>query len=239
METYSAWVWGGLASLVCLGLGALIQAWWMRKLARERRRIPKRWPLSPRTLANSEERRVWRWLIRAFFDHHVMIKIPVTRFTLPRTREHGLHWYELLSGVYCTFTICRADGHVVGCVDVPGRFGLARKNQVLKQTLLSQCGIAYCVVQSESLPSLTEIRTEFLGDMASMTHDRERDEAALKAARNSLRAALDRQRHTRSSDFSALSTSPDLAGDSAHSELSGPWQANSFLTPLDSRKIGL
>ncbi len=240
MGNYSGWLFVGLALPACLLLGALIHAWWLRRAARERRRIPRHWPLSPRLLANSEERRVWHWLARAFFDHHVMIKIPVTRFTLPRTKEHGLHWYELLSGVYCTFTVCASDGHVIGCVDVPGRFGLSRKNQILKHTLLSQCGIAYYVVQSDSLPTLHEIRTEFLGEMASKTRDRERDEAAIVAARVSLRAALDRQRHIRNSDLSPLTPTPGehpeaSPGDSAP----GPLQANSFLTPLDSRKAGL
>jgi hypothetical protein len=103
-------------------------------------------------MANSEERRVWSWLIRVFFDHHVMIKVPVTRFTLPRAKENSAHWYQLLSGVYCTFTVCGADGQVVGCVDVPGVNGISRGNLQLKLTLLSQCGIAYSVVNPNSLP---------------------------------------------------------------------------------------
>ena len=57
-------------------------------------------------MANSQERKVWRWLVRVFFDHHVMVKIPVTRFTMPRAKENSEHWYQMLSGVYCTFTVC-------------------------------------------------------------------------------------------------------------------------------------
>jgi Protein of unknown function (DUF2726) len=246
----SGWLVGlGAALLMCALAGAMVHGWWLRRQARERRRIPKRWPLSPRVLANSEERRVWRWLARAFFDHHVMIKIPVTRFTLPRSKEHGLHWYELLSGVYCTFTVCGSDGHVIGCIDVPGRFGLARKNRVLKQTLLNQCGIAYMVVESNNLPRLPDIRTEFLGEMASMTRDRDRDEAAIAAARTNLRASLMRQRQTRNSDLSPLAANSSGAYDSrsfgdtgtGNSRFSSTqWQQdNSFLVPLDSRKSEL
>ena len=148
-------------------------------------------------MANSEERRVWRWLIRVFFDHHVMIKVPVTRFTLPRAKENSAHWYQLLSGVYCTFTVCGADGQVVGCVDVPGVNGISRGNMQLKLTLLSQCGIAYCVVKPDSLPTLEEIRADFLGSNAAVPNRREMEDAAMATARQRLRAAVDRQRHKR------------------------------------------
>lgn len=242
MDKYTGGLSIGLALLACLLLGAVFHAWWLRRQAHERRRIPKRWPLSPRALVNSKERQVWRWLTRAFYGHHVMIKIPVTRFTMPRNKEQRLHWYELLTGVYCTFTVCRADGHVIGCVDVPGRFGLAEKNQRLKRRLLSQCGIAYTVVEFDKLPTFSEIRTEFLGEMASMSMDRERNESAMSAARVSLHEALVRQRQTRNSDLSPLSPTPDSGSGVLYSDFSsfaGELQPNSFLTPLDSREADL
>lgn len=251
MSTYSGGLLLGLgaALLTSVLLGVAVHAWWLRHQARERRRIPRHWPLTSRVLANSEERRVWRWLTRVFFDQHVMIKIPVTRFTLPRSKEQGLHWYELLSGLYCTFTICGSDGHVIGCVDVPGRFGLASKNQLLKQTLLNQCGIAYMVVESDNLPSLPDIRTEFLGELAAMTRDRERDEVAVAAARTNLRESLMRQRRTRKSEMSSPSGASSGGYDSSNfsedssggSQFSSTHlhQANSFLMPLDSRKAEL
>jgi hypothetical protein len=84
---------------------------------------PARWPLNPRVIVNSEERRVWRWLCRAFVDHHIMVKIPVTRFTMPRSPDNSVHWFNLLNGAYCTFTVCTPEGRAVGCVDVPGPKG--------------------------------------------------------------------------------------------------------------------
>lgn len=120
---------GVLASAVG---GAITYAWWVRRAARLRRRAPKHWPLSPRVVTNIEERKIWRWLNLAFLDHSVMIKMPVTRFTMPNSRKHGLHWYELLSGLYCTFTIVRADGHVIGCVDLAGRFADPSRAQRMK-----------------------------------------------------------------------------------------------------------
>ena len=141
--------WVVFAALMALGgiaAGVLGSRWWAARAAKARRRIPRHWPLDPRTMANSEECKVWRWLIRVFFDHYVMIKVPVTRFTFPHRNQNSAHWYHLLGGVYCTFTICGPDGQVVGCVDVPGRNGISRSNRKLKLTLLSQCGIAYWVV---------------------------------------------------------------------------------------------
>jgi hypothetical protein len=222
-------------------IGALAATWLVKRAARNRRRIPKRWPLSARLVANTDERKVWRWLAGAFFEHAIMIKMPVTRFLLPRTQEHGLHWYELLSGVYCTFSVVTPEGQVVGCVDVQSKLRRSRSNHKLKETLLHQCGIAYLVVESGHLPSLSEIRSEFLGEMASMTRESDREDAAIRLASSNLRASLMQQRNTRSSDRAPLS------GDSGHSSVRGSrrseqsqyasaWHDNSFIMPLDSRR---
>jgi hypothetical protein len=220
------WLLPGLLVLVGLFAGILGTRWWTHRAAKARRRIPKHWPLEPRAMANSEERNVWRWLARGFFDHHVMIKVPVTRFTLPRAKENSAHWYQLLSGVYCTFTVCGDDGQVVGCVDVPGVKGLSRGNIQLKLTLLSQCGIAYWVVKPDSLPTLEEIREEFLGSHAAVPNRKYMEDAAITAARQKLRAAVDRQRLNRQGGDSLTPTS-------------GWQQPDSFVTPLDSRRSKL
>lgn len=222
-----------------LALGALLHRAWANNQARERRRIPKHWPLNTRALANSEEARVWHWLARAFYDHHVMIKLPVTRFTLPRDSEQGMHWYRLLGGVYCTFTICKADGKVIGCMDVTGKKALPRSTRMLKHSLLTQCGLPYWVVSSSSLPTVAEIRAEFLGESptAKSMREREQEERAILAAQTNLRSALTRQRNIRHSDFSPVSNWPgSTSGESRSGDLTSEWQENSFLVPLDSRK---
>jgi hypothetical protein len=238
-----------LQSLILMGLIAVVgtfagvfgSAWRTRRATKARRRIPKHWPLDARTMANSEECKVWRWLIRVFFDHYVMVKVPVTRFTFPRASEDSMKWFELLSGVYCTFTVCGPDGQVVGCVDVPGRNGLSRSNRKLKLTLLSQCGIAYWVVKPSSLPALVDIRTDFLGETAGMPGQKFREEVAVTTAHQKLRAAIERQRHRRLSD-SALVFGEAHPEDGPESLLAdtgfapSAWQQpNSFIAPLDSR----
>jgi hypothetical protein len=222
-----------------VALGAAAHHVWQNQKERSRRRIPSHWPLTPRNIVNTEEARVWNWLTRAFYDHQIMIKLPVTRFTVPREMEKGMVWYRLLNGVYCTFTICTADGRVVGCVDVPGRNAIPRNTRLLKHSLLTQCELPYWVVRSSSLPTVTEIRAEFLGETptAQTLRDREMEERALIAAQSNLRTALHRQRGSRQSDFSPLTNWPNSkTGDPSSNDFGSQWQDNSFLIPLDSRK---
>ena len=238
MNWNSPWLLAVLAP-VLLALGAAAHRLWAARTEKNRRRIPKHWPLSSRAIVNSEEARVWHWLSRAFYDHQIMIKLPVTRFTVPRDREKGMVWYRLLNGVYCTFTVCTADGRVIGCLDVPGKNALPRSTRLLKHSLLTQCELPYWVVRSSSLPTVSEIRAEFLGETPTpqTLREREMEERALIAAQSNLRSALNRQRGNRSSDFSPLSKWPaSTTGESAIDAASSHWQDNSFLVPLDSRK---
>ena len=64
-----------------------------RRSAAAKRRLPAQWPLNPRPLANSGERHVWHWLRQTFPEHHVMVKLPVTRFTMPRAPGEGQEWF--------------------------------------------------------------------------------------------------------------------------------------------------
>lgn len=243
MSSSSEWVFTVLTATASVIGGLLICAWRANVHAKRRKRIPKRWPLHSRVMANTEECRVWGWLSRAFYDHHIMIKIPVTRFTLPRSRESGAHWYQLLTGVYCTFSVCAADGRVVGCVDVPRKNGISRSNRQLKLTLLSQCGIAYCVVNSHNLPTIEEIRAEFLGEVPSVAGNTNSELDTLVAAREKLHTAINRQRHNRADGRGAPTPSRKSQSysdhESQHAESDfgeGTWQLNnSFVAPLDSR----
>jgi hypothetical protein len=252
MNEVPGWLVTTAAAISGMLAGALLSMGWVRRAARMRRRIPQRWPLNARALANTEERKVWRWLSEAFSDHHVMLKTPVTRFTLPRSKntEHGTHWHQLLSGIYCTLTVCAANGRVLGCVDVPGNKPVSRRNRKLKQTLLPQCGMAYWVIDSSILPSRSEIRSAFLGEEGAAKASHELDETIITAARMKLRASLDSQRQGRPSDVAALSfqnegrldegADSDLGSDSQYSNLgSGLHQGNSFIAPLDSRGADL
>jgi Protein of unknown function (DUF2726) len=211
-------------------LGALGFRAHYRRQERAKRRIPRKWPLAVRSLVNSREKLVWRYLQRAFADHYIMVKAPVTRFTIPQVREESQHWFELLSAVYCTFTVCDAEGQVIGCVDVPGPQGLSLSNQTLKHTLLTQCSLRYWVIDAEQLPSVNSLRVAFLGEHAALRDDAERArEAEFHQTRANLKAALHRQRVASSAtDFGHL--------EHDDSQLSTNWKQDSFMVPLDSRR---
>jgi len=175
-----------------------------------------------------------------------MVKLPVTRFTMPQVREEGQHWFQILGGVYCTFTVCNSDGQVVGCVDVPGPQGLSLSNQTLKHTLLSQCNVRYWVVDPEHLPSVSTIRAAFLGEQAVMKEELERvrTETEFNQTRANLKAALIRQRNNQptASDFArleALMSADPHSHDAYESQLSTTWKHDSFVAPLDSRSAEL
>jgi hypothetical protein len=221
------------ACLVCLA-SLVLYLWQQRSKTPERPHIPKEWPLLPRLLINSKERKIWVWLAKVMYDQQIMIKLPVTRFTIPAQREEAEHWYNMLNRVYCTFTICGLDGRVIGCVDVPGAAGLSMSNQTLKYGLLSQCGIPYWVVEPDNLPHMSQIRTAFLGDSALRSSEQDRMDSRLKGVADDLHAAVSRQRTNKSTTahehHGFEPTSPPPEG-----PLTEGWEQNSFMAPLDSR----
>ena len=159
---------------ICMGLvpgllvGAVAYALWLRAKANSSMRMPDTWPLAARVLMTNEEHEVLKWLRSTFHDHLVMVKLPVLRFTMPVSKDKnggGARWQKLLGGVYCTFTVCTSNGNVVGCVDVPGKRGIGKTNRDLKESLLSDCRIAYTVVRSIKLPKASAMRAAFLGEL--------------------------------------------------------------------------
>lgn len=233
-------IWFLAGALSGIGLGAGLFYWRQKLSVREQRRIPREWPLKLRLLVNSRERKVWLWLTKVMFDHQILIKLPVTRFTTPAVQTDANHWYKILNGLYCSFTVCDAEGRVIGCVDVPGPQGLSMSNQTLKHTLLAQCGVRYWVVDPDNLPHLTQIRTAFLGEHALKGAGRDDLEVRFKNVRENLQAAVTRQRaHTnageKSSDFARLDAEMRSDRDLPESRLPSGWDHNSFITPLDSR----
>ena len=156
-----------VAVLAGIVLGAVGYRAWSAHTARNRYRIPGQWQLRTRPLFTGVERTAWHWLERVFFDHHVLVKIPVLRYLSSHSATQGQHSHELLKGVYCSFTVCTSDGSVVGCVDVPGSMGLKASHRDVKKKLFEECGMAYGVLNANQLPTLEALRAAFLGDTAS------------------------------------------------------------------------
>ena len=153
--------------------------------------LPEKWPLTARGLITNEEHEVLTWLRSTFDDHLVMVKLPVLRFLTPVSREKngdGQRWQRPLSGVYCSFTVCTTNGNVVGCVDVPGKRGLPKGSRDLKESLLSDCSIAYTVVRPAYLPERSAMRAAFLGEMAE---DEQQDHEVTRGGDSSFHADLE------------------------------------------------
>lgn len=230
-----------------LGLGAAVLYGYQRRQTRKQRRIPRDWPLAVRPLVNNREKLVWVWLAKVMFDQQILVKLPVTRFTAPKHGTDAAHWYHLLNGVYCSFTVCSMEGQIIGCIDVPGPQGLSMSNQSLKHNLLSHCGIHYLVVDPANLPHLIQIRTAFLGEHAARgTGINSQLESQFKDVRENLQAIVDRKRqgnghhHGKSSAMAQLDASMPNTSEYAESQQLAPgWEQNSFVTPLDSRSADL
>lgn len=224
-----------VAFVLGLGLGAALLYWYNKVSSEKRQHIPKHWPLKARALVNNREKQVWVWLGKVMFDHQLLVKLPVTRFTAPTAQREAAHWYHFLNGVYCTFTVCTMEGQVIGCVDVPGPNGLSLSNQTLKHTLLSQSGIHYWVVDPDNLPHLLQIRTAFLGEHGARSGEQEKLESRIKDVRQNLHATVDRQRQSKSNSYAQLDATIANTSLYPESQLTPGWEQNSFITPLDSR----
>ena len=158
----------GLALVAGAVLGVALYVAWLRQQSNASLRLPDRWPLAARVVMTNQEHEVLTWLRATFHEHLVMVKLPVLSFTMPVDKEKnggGTRWQELLGGVYCTFTVCTTNGNVLGCVDVMGKRGMSKANRSLKESLLSDCHIAYTVVRSGYLPEGSAMRAAFLGEL--------------------------------------------------------------------------
>jgi len=220
---------GGLAMLYRRRQGRRRKSWHKRRVME----VPQVWPFDPRRVASVEERKVWSWLREVFPAHQVLLKLPITRFVTPHRPDRAREWQHLLSGVYCTFTVCTGDGRVVGCLDVmDDPDALPRLNRQIKETLLEQCGINYWAVVQDRLPSGETLRTEFL-DSSTGGEPSQRPPSAqprpLDDVRQRLHQTLDRNRAWR-----AQNTIPAPL-DSGFACLSQPM----YLSSRQKRRAGL
>lgn len=234
MDPSLQWVLA-LALLAAIALGA----WWLvttGRRAQRAKRLPQHLPVRARPVLSRAERQVWLWLREAFPSHHVMVKMPLTRFTMPRQPEDAKTWFPRLGTLYCTFTLCDELGRVIGCVDVMGARHLPRGNRQLKQILMSQCHISYWALTPDALPDAWTIRAEFLGiTAAELPLGPTSDAAMLQTARQQLEEVLDRNRSFRRSRQAELEP---VGGDADPQRSSGWGQPDSLPMPLEPDVFG-
>ena len=193
-----------------------------------RHRIPSKWPLKLRCAASAEECLAWAWLCDVFPEQHVVLKLPVTRFTAAIDPQQNRDWYHMLSGVHCLFTVCAPNGRVMGCVDLHDGVSNQGRDRSLKQSLLTQLNVPYYSLRIGQRSGAETLRKLFLNveDIAetvpvsptvqlttprpSSQADPERDryQAEIIEIRQKLRTVVARGREvSRSSGFGALGDS--------------------------------
>jgi len=232
-----------LVLLVGLSCGAGCHFLWTCYQTKARRRIPKHWPVDSRRIVNPDEGEVWRFVVKTFPEHQVMVKLPFTRFTTPQGDKNKMELFEHLSNVYCTFTVSTRDGQNVGCVDVGSRNSksISRSNQLLKLSLLSQCDICYWVVEHNARLHADELRSYFLDADLPRPDKQAARRPELTSAQVRLRGVVERQRQQRRTSVSRFerdgSEGSSSFGSFLDSEMdSGSWQtADSFIAPLETR----
>lgn len=209
---------GVLLVVSAAGVSLLLRRKHLRRDALRSMSAPSQWPITARELVAPEEHEVWQWLCGVFADYHVMLKIPLVRYTAPTAPAESKVWHKRLSGVYCTFTVCGAEGTVIGCVDVVGAGDGDRAHWYVKETVLGKCGIPYVMVSCGKLPAGESLRTAFIGQIElsgmdtsdplalesgvgsgalALTAVDSLDSSPIDKARNHLKSSLEQQRRTR------------------------------------------
>ncbi len=125
---------------------------------------PSHWPIMARELVTPDEHALWRWLCEVFEDYAVMVKLPLLRYIALTSPSDSALWHKRLNAVYCTFTVCSADGAVVGCVDLIGA-AEDRAHGYLKESILGKCGIPYVMAGPGQWPAADSLRAEFIGEI--------------------------------------------------------------------------
>lgn len=195
-------------------------------------RPPSDLPLKPRPMLTPVEAQAWQWLQQVFPEHHITIKVPITRFTLPTDTTDIKSWLPMLNTLYCTFTLCDSRGRVIGCFDVVSERPLSRRNRQIKDTVLTKCGMHYATITRQTMSDPANLRAQFL-DMPWSEPEPEAEShsklAELQAASNTLYDLLDRRRSNRQQ--TAPAPLEDLSDNDTH--MGRSWeQPDSFLATL-------
>ena len=191
-------------ALLALAIGVFLGLYWAKSRQPKATKplagkIPTRWPLHLRTVVRPNEAIIWRWLRAAFPNQRVLLKLPFSRFTSPDA-EAGREYYELLNGLYASFTITDREGNVLGCIDMGAKQNSSSER--IKENVLNQLGIAYEVLQGTQLPTPAALRAAILNARQDLPGESTFEE--LDDARTQLQELLGRQRvrrHPENGDF--------------------------------------
>ncbi len=155
MPTLIPWIFA-LAS--CLGLAALGAVWLWKRPRGARHRLPDEWPLTPRPVFSTDERRVYRLLREALPHHVILCKLPLVRFCQPSEASETRYWFDLLGALNVGFAICSSNGRVLAAIDLDTERQQQGRGLQIKQSVLNACRVRYLRCPLDKLPTAAELQ---------------------------------------------------------------------------------
>jgi hypothetical protein len=201
-----AWAVAGVA-LALLAAGGF-WVWADRRARTSPAQLPTHWPVAPRPVFNTDERRLRRRLAEAFPQHLIHTKLQLLRFCQPDNPRELRYWYHLLSPLYVSFAISSENGRVLAAVDIddnPDGIGSNSRRRALKikRAVFEACRIRYARCPAGQLPTVAELHA-LLPESAPVPTAAAPAPASLSAARAHLAqtvASRRRERARETGDF--------------------------------------
>jgi Protein of unknown function (DUF2726) len=141
-----------------------LRALFKSKNKRNERNMPDVWPLARRPVLNARERHVYALMKQAFPQQQVLVKLPLTRFTQLRETKNAAFWYELLTPLTVTFTLCDGNTQVFAVVDLLNEDRAGSSATKLKRRALAAAQVRYVRLNMTEVPSVRMLRDLLLSD---------------------------------------------------------------------------
>lgn len=200
-----------LPAVVGLVVGGLGYRSWMEYRIRHVKKLTELIAPKLKPLFNELDQAAWCWLEQVFPEHKILLKIPVLRFLSGGSVD--LQSLVQLKGLYCTFTVCSPHGRVVGCMDIVDAKTIQGSRRDLKKKLFQSFGLAYTVLEVDSLPSMQALRAAFLNEsmpLIPLMDDSETLESSLVFESSTVHAEKDSVANVRHSLHSKLNSNRKL-----------------------------
>lgn len=151
-----------LAAMLGIFVGIVGYRGYLDFSTRQAQKLPDHAAPKLKSLFNELDQAAWLWLQQVFPEHKILLKIPLLRFLSGGSVD--LQSLVQFKGIYCTFTVCSAQGRVVGCIDVAGARPIHVNRRDFKKKLFEKFGLAYTVLAVDELPSPEALRAVFLNE---------------------------------------------------------------------------
>jgi dGTP triphosphohydrolase len=136
----------------------------LRALFKRDRSMPEVWPLARRPVLNARERHVYALMKQAFPQQQVLVKLPLTRFTQLRETKNAAFWYELLTPLTVSFTLCDGNTQVFAVVDLLNEDRAGSSATKLKRRALAAAQVRYVRLNMTEVPSVRMLRDLVLSE---------------------------------------------------------------------------